>query len=226
MRVVAILIMHLSQVLASTVQEQRGGVQGLRGSQRHLASCADNEFVTGTSCSKCAAGSFTSGGTDTTRTSCDACPAGSSCDGTSVTSTCPAGHFAAGGASTCKRRVANRAHPAAAEMEHGAVPNPPNASPSHAAALSQTETNRSKRGGKSSSSLAGTAGRGLGTGKSDNPVVTVIRTVKATAKRVEARAAAGGGSKTCSGRRSATACSGPGGGKCTAGPRQVVYHAI
>ena len=52
-------------------------------------------------CTRCAQGSFTSGGFSSQRTACTICPSGSACDGTSVTQTCTAGRFAPRGSGTC-----------------------------------------------------------------------------------------------------------------------------
>ena len=71
------------------------------GGASECAPCGDDDRyldAIASDCSKCAAGSFTSGGTNTTRTACEPCPAGYSCDGTSVQTACAAGTHAEGGA--------------------------------------------------------------------------------------------------------------------------------
>merc|ERR1712185_78193 len=64
----------------------------------------DNEWSSNKAahCQVCPVGSFTSGGTFTTRTSCSECPAGSACNGTSIIEECAAGTFSSEtGASNC-----------------------------------------------------------------------------------------------------------------------------
>ena len=53
------------------------------------------------SCSECPAGSFTSGGSETTRHDCDTCPAGYACSGNSYISECTTGSYSPSGSSGC-----------------------------------------------------------------------------------------------------------------------------
>ena len=52
-------------------------------------------------CSTCSPGSYTDGGTGSTRTSCTTCPAGFECPGGSAKDQCPCGQFSSAGAATC-----------------------------------------------------------------------------------------------------------------------------
>ena len=52
-------------------------------------------------CSVCPSGSYTQGGSSSTRETCTICPGGWFCDGTSSTGTCLAGTFSPGGSASC-----------------------------------------------------------------------------------------------------------------------------
>jgi hypothetical protein len=74
------------------------------GSSGVCSDCGSDSTFSGTAastCSVCAVGSHTSGGTTTTHTSCSPCPAGMACDGSSSITACHAGKYSSAGQDEC-----------------------------------------------------------------------------------------------------------------------------